>query len=238
MDIITQISFFICFIGAFNSFLLSFYFIRKNTISSYFFGFLLFCLGIRVGKSVLFYFYADTPKTIPQIGLTACLFIGPSLYFFLKAELEKVEIMPKKWKTFWLVLLLSTLAFGFAVPYSTYPKIWNQYVVAIIYATWGIFVLLSFLKFYPVFQKAPTPSGKWYKIILLANLLIYIVYLVAYLFRLGQVYITGAITLSITFYLSLGMVLLQKKQQDCSALPPNMPTKKLILKAVKQSFIS
>ena len=45
MNLKLEILFFVSLLGAFNSFLLSLFFIKKKNISAYFFGLLLFCLG-------------------------------------------------------------------------------------------------------------------------------------------------------------------------------------------------
>lgn len=212
MNLQLEILFFASFIGAFNSLLLSFYFIKRKSISSFFFGFLLFCLGIRIGKSVLLYFYADTSKTILQIGLSACLFIGPSLYFFLKSEIQKVREVPRNWKIVWLILAIFILSVGLLFPYETHPKVWNQYIVQIIYTVWGGFMIASAALLRPLVSQNTNISQKWYLAIFTGNFFIFIAYLAAFLLPFRSIYISGAVTFSTFFYSLLGIILLQKKK--------------------------
>lgn len=214
MNLKLEILFFASFIGAFNSFLLSLYFIKKRNISAFFFGFLLFCLGIRIGKSVLLYFYSDTPKIVLQIGLSACLFIGPSLFYFLKSEIQKTRTIPLNWRIIWATLAIFILSIGLIYPYQTHPQIWNQYIVNIIYTVWGGFVLASAVLIRPLFNQKLNPSEKWYLAIFVGNLLIFISYLAALLLPFRSIYISGAITFSTIFYSLLAIILLQKKKLD------------------------
>lgn len=214
MNLKIEVLFFISLIGAFNSFLLSFFFIRKKNISAYFFASLLFFLGIRIGKSVLLYFYSDTPKIVLQIGLSACLFIGPALYFFLKAEIYKVKTIPRSWKIILCVLALFILIVGFTFPYQRFPAVWNTYIVNIIYAFWGGFVLSAGFLLFPADLKRISSSQKWLIVIFIGNLFIYLAYLAALLLPFRSIYISAAVTFSTIFYSLLAVVLLQRKKVD------------------------
>lgn len=221
-----ELLFFASFIGAFNSLLLSFYFIRKRSISAFFFGFLLFCLGVRIGKSVLLYFYADTPRTILQIGLSACIFIGPALYFFLKAEIQKVKTIPQNWKIIWLILWVFIVGIGLGYPYQTHPNIWNQYMAKAIYAVWGGFILASATLIFPLFSVKTTTPEKWYLAVFVGNLLVFMTYLAALLLPFRSIYISGAVTFSTVFYSLLAIILLQNKKIDLFKLPSKSGHKK------------
>src|ERR1041385_6999687 len=81
--------FFFSALGAFNGLIAGIYFLfftAKKNLSDYFLGALLIALSIRIGKSVAYFFDYNLSRTILQFGLTACLFIGPFLYFFVKTE--------------------------------------------------------------------------------------------------------------------------------------------------------
>ena len=60
----------------------------QNIISNYFLGALLLVLSIRTSKSVFFYFNDDLAGLYIHIGLIACFFIGPALYFYLKENFD------------------------------------------------------------------------------------------------------------------------------------------------------
>jgi len=85
MQVSSELLFFFSGLGAFNGFLLSFYFIfwvKSKGQSNKFLGIFLLMLSIRVLKSVFYYFIPDIDYSFLQLGLTSCFFIGPFLYFY------------------------------------------------------------------------------------------------------------------------------------------------------------
>jgi hypothetical protein len=78
-------------LGVVNGFILSFFlmFKKQNTWSNVYFGGLLMALSIRIGKSVFVFFSDSVDRLILQIGLSACIFIGPLFYLYVKALKEK-----------------------------------------------------------------------------------------------------------------------------------------------------
>ncbi|MFT4569039.1 MAG: hypothetical protein ACI9FN_004009 [Saprospiraceae bacterium] len=48
---------------------------------------LMLTLSLRIGKSVLLYFNPALDEAWKQLGLSACLFIGPVLFMYIDAEL-------------------------------------------------------------------------------------------------------------------------------------------------------
>lgn len=108
MSLGDKVLFFFSALGAFNGLILSlyfFFFTAKKYLSNYLLGALLLVLSIRIGKSVVYFFDYSLPKIYLQIGLTACFFIGPFLYFFVKSEIQQIRSMPKSWVwqlVFWL----------------------------------------------------------------------------------------------------------------------------------------
>lgn len=221
MELSKSIFFFFSALGAFNGLLLSgyfFFFAKRKTVAHYFLGALLLVLSLRVGKSVLFYFDRDLPKIYLQIGLSACFFIGPTLYFFLKSGLNSVKSLPRNWGIHLLVLLLLITFGGIALPYQQYPWVWNRVYVPIIYTEWAIYVIASGILMKEVlkkvfFQRAEAkPYDIWMVSIYLINVLIFAAFLWAYWG--GLPYISAAITFSFALYLSVFMLLNRKKNDD------------------------
>jgi len=111
MNFGTKVLFFFSALGAFNGVMLSIYFFffrSKRYLSDYLLGALLLVLSIRIGKSVAYFFDYGLPKVYLQLGLTACFFIGPFLYFYIKSEVFQVRKVPKSWiaqLVFWSVLI-------------------------------------------------------------------------------------------------------------------------------------
>lgn len=221
MELSKSIFFFFSALGAFNGLLLSsyfFFFTKRRTVAHYFLGALLLVLSLRVGKSVLFYFDRDLPKIYLQIGLSACFFIGPTLYFFLKSGLNSVKTLPRNWGIHLLVLFLAIVFGGIILPYQQYPWVWNRVYVPIIYTEWAIYVIASGILIKEVLKKVfshlseAKPHDLWLTSIYLINVLIFAAFLWAYWG--GLPYISAAITFSFALYVSIFILLNRKKNDD------------------------
>src|ERR1044072_2112593 len=119
MNFGNEVLFFFSALGAFNGFVLGIYFLfftRKKKISNYFLGALLLALSVRIGKSVLYYFNSGLLKIYLQIGLSACWFIGPFLFYFIKSEKEQIKKIPHKWVWSILSLFIIIVAVGQIFP--------------------------------------------------------------------------------------------------------------------------
>ncbi len=208
-----------------------FFFAKKRAVAHYFLGALLLALSLRVGKSVLFYFDHDLPKIYLQIGLSACFFIGPTLYFFLKSSLNPVKSVPRHWSIHLIVLLLVIVLGGIALPYQQYPWVWNRVYVPIIYTEWAIYVVASGILMKEVLKKLfsqraeAKPYDLWMASIYLINVLIFAAFLWAYWG--GLPYISAAITFSFALYISIFMLLNRKKNDDLFPSTTRLNSKKL-----------
>lgn len=221
MELSKGMFFFFSALGAFNGLLLSsyfFFFAKRKTVAHYFLGALLLALSLRVGKSVLFYFDRDLPKIYLQIGLSACFFIGPTLYFFLKSGLNSLKSLPRNWGIHLLVLFLLITLGGIMLPYQQHPWVWNRVYVPIIYSEWAIYVAASGILMQDVLKKVffqhaeAKPYDFWMASIYLINVLIFAAFLWAYWG--GLPYISAAITFSFALYISIFMLLSRKKNDD------------------------
>ncbi|MBY0245240.1 MAG: helix-turn-helix domain-containing protein [Sphingobacteriaceae bacterium] len=203
MRIGNEILFFLSALGAFNSTILSVYFIffKKNrAISDVFLGGLLFALSIRIGKSVFFYFNPQLSKTYLQIGLSACFLIGPFLYFFVKSKLQKLNYSFAKYSIFFLIALISV--FGILFPYTENTELWRGIIYRIINIQWLIFILLSIYHAKSIFKKTITNRSKinhdeiWILSIICSVLIIWL----SYFFAKYTSYISGSLSFSFSFY--------------------------------------
>lgn len=168
---------------------------------------LILALSIRIGKSVLLYFDRDLPKIYLQVGLSACLFIGPFLYFYLKAALENIPTLPSRWKTILIMLLVSIVTVGLIRPYATYPDFWNTYVVQSIYSIWFVSVLFAGFTLLPVFKKAlskelkVSPVERWLCVIFIGNAVIAGAFFLSFFGSSMAYYISGPLVFSFFLYL-------------------------------------
>ena len=115
MNFYYQIIFFFSALGAFNGFLLSLYFAlisKKKKFSNYFLALLLLMLSVRITKSVFSIFNPDLSNVFIQIGLSACILIGPFLFLYLKTHFHKKKI---NWKNSYHTFFDRNINLGFSL---------------------------------------------------------------------------------------------------------------------------
>ncbi|MEM6841094.1 MAG: helix-turn-helix domain-containing protein [Bacteroidota bacterium] len=215
-------------LGAINGSLVGLYLIikRPRAVVDSYFGGLLLALSIRIGKSVFFYFSPEADRLILQIGLSACVFIGPFFYLYSKALQRQEQDFKRKDVLLLLMLLVSILVIGLIYPYRVYPKIWNEYIIYGIYTIWLSFTLLGL--YYNgkvldrvIFQPQTMSQNQQYMTaIALAMLFITATYQAA-LF-VGFTYIWGALIFSFTFYYLMGRAFLTRE-----SVTPQAPARPL-----------
>jgi len=237
MDTGKELLFFFSALGAFNGIILGvyfFFFTKKKYLTNYFLGALLFALSIRIAKSVFVYFHPGLPRMYLQFGLTACFFIGPCLFYFIKSAADEVNIMPKSWKwtlIFWAIVILSA---GIAFPYEEYPKLWGDYFVRIIYFQWFVYIVLSGYTIRKVLKKIvsrklkTTPAETWFGMLFLGNFLLFLFYFLSIMRAPAVTYISGAVVFSFILYLIISILLYRKKTDDLFLLNGQKPSGKRI----------
>lgn len=207
MQFSNPILFFICSVGVFNGFLVSLYFVffsKQKRVQNLLFGLLVFFLSVRIGKSVYAIFTPREERNllIMQIGLSACFFIGISLFYYLRASIQNRKKIPQKWNIHFGVFAVIILTIGIAYPYAYYRSFWNNYFAYSIYIVWGIYLMASAFEIRNLLKKLFIRNTKsstaelWLLAVFCANVLIFI----AYLIGMFYLYLVGTITFSIVFY--------------------------------------
>lgn len=207
--------FFFSALGAFNGFLLSLYFAvhaKKKIFANYFLSLLLLVLSIRILKSVFFYFNPSLSTIFIQIGLSACVLVGPFLYLYLKSY----TVEKPKWIPHVIPSLVIITGLGFCFPYVEYTEIWRCLIVRAIYLQWFVYIVLSLKYILPVFQKIRKNVDLkkldiWFLSIYMGVFFIWLAYNVA----AYTSYIVGA--LSFTFVLYLIVLILIFRNSDESS---------------------
>ncbi len=231
-------------LGVINGVLLSIYLLTKKgrQIVDIYFGALILALCIRIGKSVLVHFDRDTDKLILQIGLSACLFIGPFFYLYAKS-LKNNELKFEQSDGFLLsTLLLAIVVIGLISPYRTNPEFWNLYLVKGIYIVWTVFVVAGLYYTRSLFARAFRAYGqlksdeRYIVGIALAVVFITITYQIA-LFANGYTYIWGSIIFSISFYYLALRKLLGKQALTPKTTQAPLEEGDKLLKKVEQFMI-
>lgn len=223
-----KVLFFFSALGAFNGLILScyfFFFTAKKHLSNYLLGALLLVLSIRIGKSVVYFFDYSLPKIYLQLGLTACFFIGPFLYFFLKSEIRQIRTLPKSWMGQLAVWLVTIVAVGATYPYERFPQLWLHYFIPLIYLQWGVYLAFSVFLLIPLLKKmarkvALKPFEKWVLAICGGVLLLFVSYVWAILNITKGSYILGALYFSLIIYGIVFILLYRKKTNDLSSFSP------------------
>ena len=233
MSIGKEIVFFLGALGAFNGFILSLYFLfftKKKYVSNLFLGALLFVLSIRIAVTVFVYFNNDLPKTYLQIGLSACLLIGPFLYYVLKSAIHNT--VSKQWKWHLGIWFLAVSTIGFFLPYENYPVLWNYYFVAFIFFQWFSYLFVSGYESRLLLQKiiwnyeSSSPAERWFATIFFGNAAVFIAYFLGFSRVPFVSCITGAIAFTFILYLII-LVLLHRKKTDDLFFINNQKSKKI-----------
>ncbi|KAB1231594.1 helix-turn-helix domain-containing protein [Chryseobacterium viscerum] len=237
MEIDNQILFFLSAIGVFNSIVLGFYFLlfKKNkVISDVFLGLLLLSLSTRIGKSVFYNFNPQLSKTYLQIGLSACFFIGPLLYFFVKSILQNLNYSFAKYSLIFIMMAISIL--GFLFPYKENSEIWGGIIYYSINIQWFVFILLSIYEARPIFRKLVKNRKQisyqetWILSVICGVFAIWLSYSLA---RYTS-YISGALTFSFSFYISFLLIYYAKNKTLISVPNKEKYINKIDEKLVKE----
>lgn len=225
MNLWNNTLFFFSALGAFNGLIIGIYFLcfsTKKNLSNYFLGALLVALSIRVGKSVAYFFDYNLSGTILQFGLTACLFIGPFLYFFVKTEIKQIRKLPVSWSRQLIAWSSVIVMVGLLYPYENFPKLWTKYIIPTIYLQWGVYIAFTAALMLPQFKKIARreklkPFEKWILTICMAITSIFITYVWAFSGITKGSYIVGPLYFSLVTYLVIFILLYRKKANDLSS---------------------
>lgn len=219
MEISRELLFFFSALGAFNGVVLSLYFLffaKPKHISNQFLGAFLLMISIRTGKSVFFYFNPFLSYHFLQFGLTACFFIGPFLYFYIKSIIKPESNLKKEWIVHIILLLIIAIIIGFLYPFKTNVDLWRPYFIKTIYYSWLGYTLLAGYQLRTTIKKMFSSNSKiesldiWMLSIYVGNLLVWF----SYNFSRFTSYITGALTFTFLFYLVVLFLIFNKKKRS------------------------
>jgi len=219
MNVSGELLFFFSALGAFNGLVMGLYFLffaKPRHISNRFLGTLLLMISIRIGKSVIFYFNTDLAYIYLQLGLTACFFIGPFLYFYVKSIHEPDGNITSVYKYHLMMLIPVIGIVGFLYPFETRPELWRPYIIMSIYTVWYLYIFASayvvrgtiknlFHKGYKV-----TSMNIWLLTVLFGNFVI----VTSYVVMSFTFYLAGALTFSFIFYLLALFLFFNKKNKS------------------------
>lgn len=194
--------FFFSALGAFNGVTLALYLWLTGTsaLAQRALAVLILMVSVRTGKSVAFYFLPDTPAPVMQAGLTACLLIGPALYFYTRASLTPTLGRIEVWHASALGLI--ALALNLLWPYAAHASVWHGPIVSTVNWLWLGYLLASTALLLQQRRCLPSGNARWLLFAVHGGLwLIWLAY-----FTSGFTsYIVGALSFSFVLYLCVAI---------------------------------
>ena len=124
-----QLLFLFSALGAINGIFLAVYFFsrRPRCLADCLLSALLLAVGVRTAKSAFLYFNPAIAIEFRQLGLSACLLIGPLTYLYVRAFLAGRGQLPAGQQWRWhLGLSFLLIVIGVAFPYSAYRPVWDR----------------------------------------------------------------------------------------------------------------
>jgi len=192
--------FFFSALGAFNGLALALYlwFAAKTSLAQRALAVLILMVSVRTGKSVAFYFLPDTPALVMQAGLTACLLIGPSLYFFIRTSLSNSVTLGRF--ELWHGSVLAIIAFTLNLlwPYADHARIWHGPIVTTGNLLWLFYLIVTTAVLVQQRHRLPTGSAK--RLLLAVTAGLWLLWLAYYSSGFTS-YIVGALSFSFVLYL-------------------------------------
>lgn len=192
--------YFISGLSTLNGFLFGSYllFLNKSRVAHHLLlGVLLLLLSVKLGDAVFSYFHPELSLVYIQMGLSACLLIGPALYFYTRSCIFPQKVFFRNWWVSFLPFMV-LIIIGLMYPMPLYPEIWRQYVVKLVYAIW-LFGLAVTCVFYWK-HKDRFREGFYFRYILLGNIIYYTGF--SGLMK-GPACIIGAIAFTVLTYLKI-----------------------------------
>lgn len=204
--------FFFSALGAFNGFMIAIYLAinsNKKKFSNYFLVFLLLMLSIRIIKSVFFYFNPALSNIFIQLGLSACILIGPLLYLYIKTQLCNETI---NWRIHTLPYLIGITVLGLIYPYVEHKEVWSRWIVKGIYFQWLVYIASSIKYILPVFTKLKNKENLKNIDVWLLSIYFGVVFIwLAYFTVAYTSYIVGALTFTFILYLIILLFIFKNK---------------------------
>ncbi|MEN0046507.1 MAG: helix-turn-helix transcriptional regulator [Bacteroidota bacterium] len=224
MEFNRELLFFFSALGAFNGLLLGTYFLffaQPKHLSNRFLGAFLIALSIRIGKSVFFYFQPGLAYIYLQLGISACLFVGPFLYCYLRSITIPNSGMEHQWKYHFLPYLLLALLTGVLFPFEQHVELWRNYIITLVYVQWFFYLIFSSFMMREVVQRFKASEDKWksHEIWILSIFFGSVLIWLAYNYCGYTSYILGALSFSFMLYLLILLLVLSKKKNPYFAKP-------------------
>lgn len=211
-----QLLFLFSALGAMNGIFLAVYFFsrRPRNLADCMLGALLVAVGVRTAKSAFLFFNPSIALEFRQLGLSACLLIGPLTYLYVRYFIDGLTqtTAGSEWR--WhLGLSLLVIGLGVAFPYSAYRSVWD-YSSHAIHLFWLSYLLATASI---LWRTRGTWNGERHPVATSTMLLLSVfagscIMLLAYATAPFTSYTVGALSFTFSLHIAVMVFLLRREQ--------------------------
>lgn len=226
-----QLLFLFSALGAINGIFLAVYFFsrRPRCLADCMLGGLLLAVGVRTAKSAFLFFNPTITLEFRQLGLSACLLIGPLTYLYVRYFIAGLAQRPAGHEWRWhLGLSFLLIGIGVAFPYTAYRPVWDFSSHAI-HLFWLCYLLATasllwrtrsawLNEDHPIATSTMLPMSVFAGSCLM---------LVAYATAPFTSYIVGALSFTFSLHVAVMVFLLRKQNLEASAAQPKYRNRRL-----------
>jgi AraC-like DNA-binding protein len=226
-----QILFLFSALGAVNGILLAVYFFSRRPfrLANAMLGGLLLAVGVRTAKSTFLFFNPDLAIGFRQLGLSACLLIGPLTYLYVHYQLADLGQRSGGGRWRWhLGLALVLIGLGLVFPYADYRPAWDRSSIGI-HAFWFAYLAAAGHALWNARSLLVEPGKR----VPMGTQLLLGVYggsgliLAAYVSTPLTSYIVGALSLTFSLHVAVLVFLLRRETADSEGKKAKYQNRKL-----------
>lgn len=179
-------------------------------------GALLLAIGVRTAKSTFLFFNRGLAAEYLQLGLSACLLIGPLTYLYVHFYLAELAQQPpsRRWRWhLWACALI--IGFGLCFPYSAYRGPW-QYSSYGLHAWWFVYLLAAGRQLWQarsLLYRPPAPLSR-NSVLALSVFFSSCLILASYVSTPITSYIVGALSFTFSVHVTIFAFILRKEAQE------------------------
>ena len=203
----SQLLFFFSALGVANGLFLACYLFsrRSHRLANGMLGALLLAIGVRTFKSTIYHFNSDLAVEFLQVGLSACLLIGPLTYLYVHCHLLDLahSTASRQWRPH-LLLSFFMIGMGIIFPYSRYPLAWH-YAICGIHVYWFSYLVLAARRLWQARACLLDTQGRISRqaMLLLSVYFSSCLILVAYISTPLTSYIVGALSFTFSIHITI-----------------------------------
>ncbi|MET0463566.1 MAG: helix-turn-helix domain-containing protein [Chitinophagaceae bacterium] len=235
MSIGQQILFLISALGALNGILLSLYLLlrkKQRSLPAILLSVMLLAISVRIGNTVFVYFNNDLSTLYLQVGHSAAFFIGPAVYYFFQAALNKSTTgLSSSAKLTWAIFGAVVVIGGLVFPYTERTPFWCTIIPYIVYAQWAFFLIATGILLKSVLQRLLSREStlntteKFWMMLYGGNCVIFLSYQLSMTGIFSGLCLAGAMAFSVILFVTLFYYLYGMEMENILQIPEAARTK-------------